>query len=66
MISRDIYHGYLRISRVVYYGYLWISLVNSPKLKSVCNSKMPVAMSLILGQNIFQPKSPIFEVVMSS
>ena len=38
VISRVIYHGYLRISRVIYHGYLRISRVNSPNLKSVCNS----------------------------
>ena len=52
-ISRVIYHGYLRISRVIYHGCLRISRVNSPKLESVCNSEMPVAMSLFLGRNIF-------------
>ena len=46
MISCGIYHAYLRISRVIYHGYLRIPRVNSPKLKSDCNSEMPVAMSL--------------------
>ena len=53
VISCGIYHGYLRISRVIYHGYLRKSRVNSPKLKSVCNSEMPVAMSPFLGKNIF-------------
>ena len=57
---------YLRISRAIYHGYLQISRVNSRKLKSVCNSEMPVTMSLFLGKNIFLTEKPIFEVVMSS
>ena len=60
VISCGIYHGYVRISRVIYHGYLRISRVNSPKLKSVCNSEMPVAMSLFLGKNIFLTEKPDF------
>ena len=40
------------IFRVIYHGYLRISRVNFPKLKSVCNSERPVAMSLFLGKKI--------------
>ena len=47
VISCGIYHGYLRISRVIFHGYLRISRVNSPKLKSVCNSEGTDTLSIL-------------------